>query len=71
MCKGSLSFSVASYFPKARFLHMATNNQLLHYSHAYQLNDRANIETMNAQARAYYGTSERCENESVFTLERL
>ena len=44
--------------------------RLLHYGHTYQLNDRANVETMNAHTRAYYGTSERCENGSVFTLER-
>ena len=43
------------------------DDQLLHYSHAYQLNSHANVERINA--RVYCRTFEQCENGSVFMLE--
>ena len=50
--EGLLCFSVLTYFSKARIFHAAIENgQLLQYGHAYQLNDRTNVKTMDARMR--------------------
>ena len=47
-----LCFSVLTYFSKARIFHAAIENgQLLQYGHAYQLNDRTNVKTMDTGMR--------------------
>ena len=53
--EGLLCFSVLTYFSKARIFHAAIeNSQLLQYGHAYQLNDRTNVKTMDARTRVLW-----------------
>ena len=48
--RGLLCFSAPAYFSKARFFYTKIeNSQLLQYGHAYQLNDRTNVKTMDAR----------------------
>ena len=52
---GFLCFSMLPYFSKARIFHVAIeNSQLLQYGHAYQLNDRTNVKTMDACVHVLY-----------------
>ena len=53
--------------PENLFL-ACSNDHLLRYDHAYQLNDHANIDTKDARACTY---SEWCENGSIFTDPRM
>ena len=66
--RGLAVFLCRSLLPESYFLRAARNDQLLRYGDAYQLNDSANVKTMDTRACIY---SEWCENGNIFTLERL
>ena len=50
--EGLLCFSVLTYLSKAWIFHATIENgQLLQYGHAYQLNNRTNVKTMDMRTR--------------------
>ena len=76
--EGLLCFSVLTYFLKARIFHAAIENgQLLPYGHAYQLNNRTNVKTMDARMRilrngakteTFAPQNDRAERNVIFLL---
>ena len=69
--RGLLCFSVLTYFSKARVFHTAIeSNQLLQYGHAYQLNNRANIKTMDARVHVLRNGAKRKQSHLRTIVQR-